>query len=120
MLLEFFRNWRRNRRRRIYRYFDGLRNRYADPVALQFALANHPTYLPRHLAEARAGDVEAIAVLCDVAQGVFGAHGIDARTGKGLSAGELATLVIDFEVYCVALKKNTKPWLGWQPSTDAT
>jgi hypothetical protein len=105
MLIEAFKRWRWNRSRRIYRYWDGQKQRAADPIELSLALANDPQYLRRNLHEALSGNRESIEIVIGAAKRVFGVQ--EFKDGKGLTRAEMVRLVTDFEMYCQALKKNT-------------
>ncbi|MCC9644989.1 hypothetical protein LOC71_22155 [Rhodopirellula sp. JC740] len=68
-IIQFFKRQRGDRR--IFRFHDGKRWTYADPVMVHLLLKSHREYLHRHLAEARTGDLEAINICVDAARTAF-------------------------------------------------
>lgn len=90
--------------RHIFRFRVGRRWRYADPVTVHMLLAEHAEYLPRHLAEARAGDLEAIEICGRVACDAFGVSSLDDDPKRGLSIAERIKLLLAFDHYKMALR----------------
>lgn len=72
-------------------------------------LADDPQYLPRHIDEAMAGDAEAISICGAAAMRAFGVK--DAENG-GLTLAERLELLLLFERWIDALKKNMKRLRG--------
>jgi hypothetical protein len=111
--------WRR--RRNIFRYNNGRKICCIDPVVAMFGLHEHKSFLPRHLGEAVDGDPEAMRIVCQAACEVFKVHPLSADGKSGLTASEMIELMIAFDAYLFALKKNiersqTKP--GYMASTS--
>lgn len=104
-------NWLRNRlwqrRRLLFRFHDGSRIRRADPLAIAIALHAHPTYLPRHLSEAVDGDKDALLTVAQAATDVFGVAALTSQYKSGLTLNERLELMLAFDAYLRALKKNT-------------
>ena len=94
----------RPRGREIFRYRVGKSYRYADPIDIALILADHPTYLPRHLAEARAGDLESIEICGQVACDAFGVTFADNDEKLGLTRAELVKLLMSFDLWKIAIK----------------
>lgn len=101
--------WRRRRLRRtgqVYRYFDGLRWRDGDPLALWRALVGHPDNIPL-LAPAYDEGKEPdagrfIAGVC----AVFGLTPFDPCRGRGLLEHEILAVLEGFNAYLEDLKKK--------------
>lgn len=96
--------WRR--RRNIFRFNDGRRVRSADPIAVAIALHEHKTFLPRHLGEAVEGDPEAQRIVAGAARDVFGVSLLSPDEQNGLTVAETIELMLAFDGYLFALKKN--------------
>ena len=108
-MLSRFRRWLWNRRRSIFRFRDGAKIRSIDPIAVAIALHEHPKFIFRHLQEAAAGEQEAMQIVADTACDVFGVSPLAADGKSGLTIPERLELMLAFDVYCLALKKNTAP-----------
>ena len=104
-MISFIREWLWRRHRAIFRYRDGSKIRSIDPIAVALALHAHPKFLPSHLHEAASGDPSAMAIVSHAACDVFGVRPFDGKSG--LTVAELIELMLAFDVYCLALKKNT-------------
>lgn len=104
-MISIIREWLWRRHRAIFRYRDGHKIRSIDPIAVALALHAHPKFLPTHLAEAAGGDAEAMKTVAKTACDVFGVVPFDGQSG--LTIAELIELMLSFDVYCLALKKNT-------------
>ena len=95
------------RRRAIFRFWDGRRIRGADPIAVLRSLRADPEYDQEvHLPLVDAGDEEAIRI---VANAVRRAFSVAAFESGGLSELELLGVLMDFITFTLALKKNTGP-----------
>lgn len=108
-MLSRFRRWLWSRRRSIFRYYDGSKTRAIDPIAVAIALHEHPKFTFRHLQEAAAGDQEAMLIVAATACDVFGVTPLAADGKSGLTIPERLELMLVFDVYCLALKKNIAP-----------
>lgn len=98
--------WLHNRRRKIFRFNDGRKIRSADPIEVSIALAEHAKFLPEHLEDARWGDVESLEIVATTACDVFGVQPLSADGKSGLTVGERLELLLAFDLYLMALKKN--------------
>ena len=108
-MLSTFRRWLWNRRRSIFRFRDGSKIRAIDPIAVAIALHEHPQFTFRHLQEAASGDRDAMLIVAGTACDVFGVHPLAADGKSGLTIPERLELMLSFDVFCAALKKNTAP-----------
>lgn len=104
-MLRWFANRRWNKRRLIFRFNDGRRIRRVDPVEIAIALHEHPEYLPEHLKEASSGSPDAQRTVAKAACDVFGVEPLSEN--RGLTVNERIELVMAFDLYLLALKKNT-------------
>lgn len=110
-MLRWLAGWFRPRRRGLFRFHDGMQWRYADPLRVARILAEHPQYRAMHLDHAKAGDPEAIEVCADAAREAFGLRPIDA-TGRGTSWQDSIEILLGFDIWVRALKKNTSNAAG--------
>ena len=120
MIFRYIRRKLAERRRFIFRYYDGLRVQSADPIELATDLAAHKTYLHEHIGQAVAGDAEALAIVGDAACDVFGVEPLSEDGKRGLTVAERLQLVMAFDLYMAALKKNTAVLPIPQSSTAST
>ncbi|PHQ35173.1 hypothetical protein [Rhodopirellula bahusiensis] len=93
-IIQLFKRWSGDRR--IFRFHNGKRWTYADPVMVHLLLKSHPEYLHRHLAEARTGDLEAINVCVDAARSSFGAD--------DLPKADCVRLLFAFDIWKTVLR----------------
>lgn len=105
----WFKRWRMNRGRAIFRFWDGQRDRAADPLVVFRALLEHPEFdwektpLLLEIDDPKiSGD--ALRVTADAVRKAFGVR--DLLDG-GLTEGECTQLLIQFTAYIGALKKST-------------
>lgn len=112
--------WLHNRRRKIFRFNDGRRVRSIDPIEAAIGLSEHKTYLPEHLEDARFGDVEALGQVATAACDVFGVQPLSVNGKTGLTVAERLELMLAFDLYLLALKKNTARSLTPASSTEST
>lgn len=98
--------WLHNRRRKIFRFHDGRRVRCADPIEVAIGLAEHPTFMPDHLEDARWGNEDALEKVATAACDVFGVSPLSTDGKSGLTVGERLELMLAFDLYLLALKKN--------------
>ena len=104
-LLDFLRRWIIERRRAIFRYWDGRRLRKIDPMAVLRALRADKNYDQAvHLPQVDAGDEEAIRITANAVRSAFGAP---AFADGGLSELELCGVLVDFLTFLATLKKST-------------
>lgn len=120
MLINWLRNKLWQRRRLLFRFHDGKRIRRADPLSAAIALHSHPKYLPRHLVEARNGDKEAMQIVADAATDIFGLQPLSPDGKRGLTLNERFEIMLGFNAYLRALKKNTVASATSRSSTAAT
>lgn len=119
MLLGWFRRWLHNRRRMIYRFWDGTRYRAVDPIDIHLKLQSHPTYnAQRHLREIDEGDVESTRVTCQAVQDVFCVQPYNSNTKRGLTVGEQLGLLADFYFWIEDQKKSISHSLTPPLSTE--
>lgn len=104
-LLSWWRRRQQQKHRGIFHFWDGQRERAADPFEIHWAIAADPEFnLDRDSALMQAGDVEASqkAVRC-----VHRAFGVKPFDQGGLLADECLLLIEEFYEFAGALKKNT-------------
>lgn len=108
--------WLGRRTREIFRFWDGRRWRYADPLAVARALENNERFdWTTHPALTATGDLDALKVTADAVREAFALPLFDGR--HGLTEGECLSLLADFTDYLDSLKKNTSPSPMWPVST---
>lgn len=105
-MIQWITNRLSRRRSLIFSFHDGRRMRKVDPIVVSGLLASDPEYLPRHLDEARGGDVQALQIIGRAACRAFAVQPLDDR-GRGLTLAARVELVLAFEIWIDALKKNT-------------
>lgn len=110
MFLRLIQSLFARRRRGLFRFHDGQRYRYADPLVVSRRLAEDPKYLPRHLDDARAGDFEAIAICGEAAGRAFDLREFDGKRGTPLT--DRIEILLSFEIWVAALKKNMRSAAG--------
>lgn len=113
---------RRERQRAIFRYWDGTRERGADPAVVYRALVSHPTFdWETHPVLIDTGDKDALAITLGAIREVFGvvawAEDNDGRS-TGLTDWETIDLLIQFNWYLGGLKKSTSPTPTLPPPTE--
>lgn len=116
-------NWLRtkliNRRRAIYRYWDGKRFRRADPMVLYRSLMSHPKFdlstHPQFIDENQEDRDITLSAIRDV----FGVKAFDGLTGEGLTEEETVQLLWAFVSYCTAKKKSVSPSPTSPPATES-
>ena len=109
MLLYWLRKRLWQRKRLIFRYHDGTRNVGADPIEVSIAMHAHPKFLYRHLHEAVDGNLESQTIVSDMACEIFNVKPLSPDGKTGLTRAELLALVMAFDLYRIALKKNIEP-----------
>lgn len=119
----WLRNKIRNRQRAIFRFWDGRYERGIDPISTHLAIIAHPTYNSEtdpYLADLDTPEGhEAHAKMVRACQDVFGIPVFAEVNGKtvGLTNYECINLMVDFNQYLIALKKNIN---GQQIGPDVT
>lgn len=107
-MLRFWRRFR-GRYRRIFKFDSGAGLRRIDPLIVCQRLALDEHYRGDHLAGAEVGDPVAQAITAGAACRAFGVTAYDDQTETGLTTAERIDLMISFDNYLLALKKNIKP-----------
>lgn len=105
-MIRLLRQWFWRQRRLIFRFNDGSKIVAVDPISIAIAIHEHPKFLPRHLREAADGDRESQAIVANAARDVFGVTRFDGYK-TGLTVAERIELMMAFDTYLNALKKNT-------------
>lgn len=109
-MFSFLRRWRQNRRRMIYRFWDGRNFRSVDPIDIHLRLQSHPKYLAsRDLKLIDAGDREATCTTAAAVCDTFLVEPYNAETGRGLTVGERLGLLADFYFWIELQKKSINP-----------
>lgn len=110
------------RRRRnpsaIFRYWDGTRDRYCDPLIAFQALAAHPEFdLANTPIEADRGDPDAIRAMVKACCDAFSVTQWSEEHPGGLTQMECIGLMVDFTNYLLAVKKNINlPLISREPT----
>jgi hypothetical protein len=108
---------RRQRQRRIFRYFDGQRESSADPLAAWIALAEDAEFeIEKHTAAIDAGDSEAYKVVSRAVRRVFN---VKPFADGGLTDQECLDLLLAFLGYMGSLKKSTNDSLTSSLPTES-
>ena len=115
-LLDLWQRWRL-RGRLLFRYYDGTRTRWADPLRTQRELVGHPKLNVEEMAPfVDAGKEPEVTIFCQAVCDVFGVTRWDGR--RGMTDAELMNLFNRFGGYIEALKKNTSPPPTSTPTSD--
>ena len=69
---------------------------------------SHKVFLHRHIADAAKGDTEAQGILAATACDVINVKPLSIDGKSGLTVAERMELIMAFDLYLQALKKNTK------------
>lgn len=117
--MRLLRQWLWKQRRLIFRFNNGSKVVAVDPISIAIAIHEHPQFLPRHLREAADGDREAQTIVARAACDVFGVTRFDGYK-TGLTVAERIELMMAFDTYLHALKKNTVHSLTQPISTAQT
>lgn len=127
MLFNWWRARRQKKRTDIFWFYDGERRRGADPIRVLQELALHPEFNPQSTpGEARSPDqrvaAQASKICVAAVHQAFGAHEWrqDAKGRvSGLTAQESMDLLVSFDNWMEALKKNGDGLPITSPSTTA-
>jgi hypothetical protein len=117
--------WLKNRRERIeasrraiFRFWDGIKWRYADPMAIAQHLDEDPEYdaatTPRLL---QLQDMDAFFVTVRATRRAFGVQEWTQETG-GLTVQETMALLRNYFLFTESVKKNTEDSANSPPSTE--
>lgn len=112
-MFQWFKSWRERRRMRgraLFCFWDGQRQRYADPFRTLRALDHHGEMNLTAMADLvdKGVEPESTVVINGVAE-VFGVTRWDEASGTGLTDWEITGLLSDFLAYLESLKKNGNP-----------
>jgi hypothetical protein len=109
-------SWLRRRRGHdgLFRYLDGEKTIYADPIQIWYALLNDPELrMDEHVPALDSADPtecrEATVICTNAARRVFGLAPVT-RDGKGVSDLDALDVLSDYVSFCSALKKNGRVW----------
>lgn len=104
-----FRSRRKARARAIFPFRVGRRIRFADPIQVHLSLLGHAEFLPRHLAEARAGDLDSAKVCTDA---VCEAFGLTLRPGSpdSVTLADCVRLLFTFDLWRSSLRLQHDPF----------
>ena len=109
-LLRWFRRWRQRRRnaaRFIFEYWDGSRQRAADPVVIWRAIHDDPELvIPGDIEAADLGDMDAQGKVVAAVRRAFDVTGWT-ESEPGLTELECLALIVQFVEFTESLKKNT-------------
>lgn len=106
---------KRRSEKQIFRYFDGKKERGADPIKTFRAILSHPKFnLQEHMASLMddgpsadtAVQTEASQIAVDSVREIFGLTGWSEDTPDGLTEIETLEVLADFIIYMDGLKKN--------------
>jgi hypothetical protein len=107
-MFNWYRQWRRSRSRAVFRFWDGFRWRYADPLEAIFALHVHPEYNYRkHPFQADRGNHEAIAIIATAVSDALDVPAFNEKTMQGLTITERLQVFVDLNDYLARQKKST-------------
>ena len=114
------RKWR-NRGRAIFRFWDGTRERVADPLVIHRALMAHPEFNWETTPALIDVDDQRVAsdALCVTAAGVRDAFGIPSLESGGLTEAECVQVLIRFNLFLDGVKKNIGSPPTSQPATGS-
>lgn len=99
------------RKREIFKYHDGLRTRFADPIVIMRSMSMHPKLdLEEHLKQFASEQTElrneAAVILTEATRDIFGITPFSDRLLKGLTELETLDVLNSFIDYLDTLKKN--------------
>lgn len=109
--------------RAIFEYFDGEKQRKADPIELIRAMHSIDGFDPQADAKAAdVGDMQAMGRVIDAARKVFGVSSFSEENGetKGLLSFEVLQLVKSLGDFLRDLQKKTKNLAMSQDATEST
>lgn len=101
-------NRRRDTRKGLFRFNDGINNRSIDPITTLLSLEGHKELLLHiHPEQARNGNADAIRICVDAIQTSFGILPYTDPKLPGLTVTEMLNLLAVFIYYCETQKKST-------------
>ena len=107
-MLNWFRRWIFNRQRAIFRFWNGRKWCYVDPMVAYQKLKNHPEFnLERDTVFHDAGHEDATALCLAATRSAFGVVEFDGQTMRGLTETETISLLGTFGAWMDFVKKNT-------------
>lgn len=116
----FFANWRRRRRRELFRYWDGGRQRRIDPLQAFRAIHADPEFRADvHPELAEDGDQDAVDIILRMTRRVFDVAEFT-EDYRGLTESEQMLLYLSFCGYVEHLKKKFSLWRTPPESTEPT
>ena len=117
MFRNWLQQWRRRRSGIYFRYFDGQRVRYGDPLQLYRAFVHHPANLavlaPAVDEQKEPETSQFLQAICEI----FGLWRYDPVAGRGLTDAEILGVVDQFYRYLDEVKKKLGPGLTFLPPT---
>lgn len=120
-MFNFVSRWLINRRRKIFKYWDGVKWQYTDPLKVWRAIMTHPTFDPESTGPAfDRGDEEAWKTVLGISQDVFHVVPFVKPGQLGLTEQETILVFKRFLVYCDDLKKSIRTIPTTQPPTPVT
>jgi len=112
--------------RKIFSYWNGHKNIFADPIAISNRLDTHPVYRPdvhpliAETSKNPQAGVDAFNVCISAYRDAFQLEPYDSETGFGLIDSEVIELHGTFCLYLESLKKNIESKLTSQGYTEPT
>lgn len=117
-MFNWFRRWRQNRGRAIFRYWDGQKFRCADPITLWRAIKAHPRFnLENHPVMHDAGDDEATLICLEATRDIFGVKPVEAG---GLTEIQTLDLLGSYFDWVHEVKKNISSSVTLSAPTPAS
>lgn len=114
------RPFKKQDRQSIYRYWNGKKWTFADPIAVLRAINSDPIFsFDKHWIAAVQGDVNDVGIVAGAVYNAFNATPLD-DNGNGLTEAECVNLLADFLYYCEEVKKNTSSPQTTPQSMDET
>lgn len=106
-MFNWLRRWQRNRRREIFRYWDGRKNRVADPIRVWREIIADPEFeIERDAGLMEVNDREAWVRCVNATRRILG---IPEFEQGGLTEDETVQQFQAFCVFVATLKKNSSP-----------
>lgn len=98
-------------KRQIFKYHDGMRTRFADPIVVLRAIVSHAKLDPEvHFTQFESEDTnlqsEAGAILAEATRDIFGIRPFSEQCPNGLTELETLDVLYAFVDYAETLKKN--------------
>jgi hypothetical protein len=110
----------RQRRRAIFRFWDGSRMRAIDPMLPFRTLAQHEKFdWDTTPALIDMGNFEAMGLTADAVRAAFGVEALNETGTRGLTESECSRLLVDFMDYMAVIKKKGDTLLSSAAPTDS-